>query len=91
MMYSLLNRADHMYCRCCLRGDFILVGDLMRSLSLLIYKQEEGCLEQRAQVSGPGQHAGMSRMGMGYCSAAWAVHGRAQIHQPAARVQTGKG
>jgi hypothetical protein len=32
------------------RGDFILVGDLMRSVSLLMYKQEEETLELRAQV-----------------------------------------
>ncbi|GAX83262.1 hypothetical protein CEUSTIGMA_g10688.t1 [Chlamydomonas eustigma] len=31
------------------RGDFILVGDLMRSVSLLMYKQEEETLELRAQ------------------------------------------
>uniref|UniRef100_A0A7S0WJG8 DNA damage-binding protein 1 n=1 Tax=Chlamydomonas leiostraca TaxID=1034604 RepID=A0A7S0WJG8_9CHLO len=31
------------------RGDHILVGDLMRSLSLLLFKQEEGALELRAQ------------------------------------------
>ncbi|KAF7029677.1 hypothetical protein CFC21_041363 [Triticum aestivum] len=31
------------------RGDFILVGDLMRSLSLLIYKHEEGTIEEVAR------------------------------------------
>lgn len=31
------------------RGDFILVGDLMRSMSLVIYKPEEGALEERAR------------------------------------------
>uniref|UniRef100_A0A7S3QK85 DNA damage-binding protein 1 n=1 Tax=Dunaliella tertiolecta TaxID=3047 RepID=A0A7S3QK85_DUNTE len=30
------------------RGDHILVGDLMRSMSLLLYKPEEGALELRA-------------------------------------------
>ncbi|KAF6166099.1 hypothetical protein GIB67_023809 [Kingdonia uniflora] len=30
------------------RGDFIVVGDLMKSLSLLIYKHEEGTIEERA-------------------------------------------
>lgn len=34
------------------RGDHILVGDLMRSLSLLLFKPEEGALELRAQVGG---------------------------------------
>ena len=32
------------------RGDFIVVGDIMRSFSLLMYKAEEGTLELRAQV-----------------------------------------
>ena len=32
------------------RGDFIMVGDLMRSVSLLVYKPEEETLELRAQV-----------------------------------------
>lgn len=31
------------------RGDFIVVGDLMKSLSLLIYKHEEGAIEERAR------------------------------------------
>ncbi|KAM3330846.1 hypothetical protein ACQJBY_027138 [Aegilops geniculata] len=31
------------------RGDFILVGDMMRSLSLLIYKHEEGKIEEVAR------------------------------------------
>eukprot|EP00798_Chlamydomonas_sp_ICE-L_P003904 gene3904-13974_t len=31
------------------RGDFVVVGDLMRSVSLLMYKQEEGTLELRAR------------------------------------------
>ncbi|CAI5489016.1 unnamed protein product [Closterium sp. Naga37s-1] len=31
------------------RGDFIIVGDLMKSMSLLVYKQEEGALELRAR------------------------------------------
>jgi len=31
------------------RGDFIVVGDLMRSISLLIYKPEEGVIEERAR------------------------------------------
>ncbi|GBG61192.1 hypothetical protein CBR_g19725 [Chara braunii] len=30
------------------RGDFIVVGDLMKSISLLIYKPEEGDIEERA-------------------------------------------
>ncbi|KAF9666475.1 hypothetical protein SADUNF_Sadunf16G0233100 [Salix dunnii] len=30
------------------RGDFIVVGDLMKSISLLIYKHEEGAIEERA-------------------------------------------
>lgn len=34
------------------RGDHILVGDLMRSMSLLLYKPEEGALELRASVGG---------------------------------------
>ncbi|KAJ0084049.1 hypothetical protein Patl1_30303 [Pistacia atlantica] len=29
-------------------GDFIVVGDLMKSISLLIYKHEEGAIEERA-------------------------------------------
>ena len=32
------------------RGDFLLVGDLMRSVSVLVYKPEEETLEMRAQV-----------------------------------------
>mmetsp|Transcript_63382 Transcript_63382/g.200458 ORF Transcript_63382/g.200458 Transcript_63382/m.200458 type:complete len:1099 (-) Transcript_63382:192-3488(-) len=31
------------------RGDFIVVGDLMKSISLLIYKPEEGIIEARAR------------------------------------------
>ncbi|KAK3204520.1 hypothetical protein Dsin_018566 [Dipteronia sinensis] len=31
------------------RGDFIVVGDLMKSFSLLIYKHEEGAIEERAR------------------------------------------
>ena len=31
------------------RGDFIVVGDLMKSVSLLIYKPEEGVIEERAR------------------------------------------
>ncbi|KAE8668377.1 DNA damage-binding protein 1 [Hibiscus syriacus] len=31
------------------RGDFIVVGDLMKSVSLLIYKHEEGAIEERAR------------------------------------------
>ncbi|KAL9818275.1 putative transcription factor WD40-like family [Arabidopsis thaliana] len=31
------------------RGDFIAVGDLMKSISLLIYKHEEGAIEERAR------------------------------------------
>jgi DNA damage-binding protein 1 len=31
------------------RGEFILVGDLMKSMSLLIYKPEEGIIEERAR------------------------------------------
>ena len=30
-------------------GDFILVGDLMRSMTLLQYKQMEGCFEEIAR------------------------------------------
>jgi DNA damage-binding protein 1 len=30
------------------RGDFIVVGDLMKSISLLIYKPEEGAIEAGA-------------------------------------------
>ncbi|KAI3800731.1 hypothetical protein L1987_28825 [Smallanthus sonchifolius] len=30
-------------------GDFIVVGDLMKSISLLIYKHEEGAIEERAR------------------------------------------
>ncbi|XP_052206815.1 DNA damage-binding protein 1-like [Diospyros lotus] len=30
------------------RGDFIVVGDLMKSISLLIYKHEKGAIEERA-------------------------------------------
>ena len=33
----------------CVRGDFIVVGDLMKSLSLLIYKQEEEQIVERAR------------------------------------------
>ena len=32
-------------------GDFILVGDLMRSVTLLAYKSMEGSFEEIAQVS----------------------------------------
>ncbi|XP_048331269.1 DNA damage-binding protein 1a [Ziziphus jujuba] len=31
------------------RGDFIVVGDLMKSISLLMYKHEEGAIEERAR------------------------------------------
>lgn len=31
------------------RGDFIVVGDLMKSISLLIYKPEESAIEERAR------------------------------------------
>ncbi|KAK3268004.1 DNA damage-binding protein 1, partial [Cymbomonas tetramitiformis] len=31
------------------RGDFIVVGDLMKSISLLMYKPEEGIIEERAR------------------------------------------
>ncbi|KAK4488128.1 hypothetical protein RD792_003870 [Penstemon davidsonii] len=31
------------------RGDFVVVGDLMKSISLLIYKHEEGAIEERAR------------------------------------------
>ncbi|ONI11113.1 hypothetical protein PRUPE_4G088300 [Prunus persica] len=31
------------------RGDFIVVGDLMKSISLLIYKHEESSIEERAR------------------------------------------
>ncbi|XP_047339396.1 DNA damage-binding protein 1 [Impatiens glandulifera] len=31
------------------RGDFIVVGDLMKSISLLMYKNEEGAIEERAR------------------------------------------
>eukprot|EP00240_Pyramimonas_obovata_P000173 CAMPEP_0118957844 /NCGR_PEP_ID=MMETSP1169-20130426/62317_1 /TAXON_ID=36882 /ORGANISM="Pyramimonas obovata, Strain CCMP722" /LENGTH=1091 /DNA_ID=CAMNT_0006905945 /DNA_START=129 /DNA_END=3404 /DNA_ORIENTATION=- len=31
------------------RGDFIVVGDLMKSISLLMYKPEEGVIEDRAR------------------------------------------
>ncbi|XP_068656195.1 DNA damage-binding protein 1a-like [Aristolochia californica] len=31
------------------RGDFIVVGDLMKSISLLMYKHEEGQIEERAR------------------------------------------
>eukprot|EP00252_Welwitschia_mirabilis_P019638 TRINITY_DN4603_c0_g1_i1.p1 TRINITY_DN4603_c0_g1~~TRINITY_DN4603_c0_g1_i1.p1 ORF type:complete len:1092 (+),score=216.35 TRINITY_DN4603_c0_g1_i1:257-3532(+) len=31
------------------RGDFIVVGDLMKSVSLLLYKHEEGAIEERAR------------------------------------------
>jgi len=31
------------------RGDFIIVGDLMKSISLLLYKPEEGVIEDRAR------------------------------------------
>ncbi|KAL9676917.1 hypothetical protein QQ045_005139 [Rhodiola kirilowii] len=31
------------------RGDFIVVGDLMKSISLLIYKHEEGAISERAR------------------------------------------
>uniref|UniRef100_A0A7N0V764 DNA damage-binding protein 1 n=1 Tax=Kalanchoe fedtschenkoi TaxID=63787 RepID=A0A7N0V764_KALFE len=31
------------------RGDFIVVGDLMKSISLLIYKHEEGAIQERAR------------------------------------------
>ncbi|KAF9588985.1 hypothetical protein IFM89_017664 [Coptis chinensis] len=31
------------------RGDFIVVGDLMKSINLLIYKHEEGAIEERAR------------------------------------------
>ncbi|KAI8000281.1 DNA damage-binding protein 1 [Camellia lanceoleosa] len=33
------------------RGDFIVVGDLMKSISLLIYKHEEGAIEERAAIT----------------------------------------
>jgi DNA damage-binding protein 1 len=35
------------------RGDFIVVGDLMKSISLLIYKPEEGAIEERARDFNP--------------------------------------
>ncbi|GJN15385.1 hypothetical protein PR202_gb02295 [Eleusine coracana subsp. coracana] len=31
------------------RGDFIVVGDLMKSISLLVYKHEESAIEERAR------------------------------------------
>ncbi|CAM9125233.1 unnamed protein product [Choristocarpus tenellus] len=31
------------------RGDFIIVGDLMRSISLLVYKSLDGCIEEIAR------------------------------------------
>ena len=31
------------------RGDFIVVGDLMKSISLLVYKPDEGAIEERAR------------------------------------------
>lgn len=31
------------------RGDFIIVGDLMKSMTLLMYKPAEGALEVRAR------------------------------------------
>ncbi|KMZ57778.1 DNA damage-binding protein 1 [Zostera marina] len=31
------------------RGDLIVVGDLMKSISLLVYKHEEGAIEERAR------------------------------------------
>ncbi|CAN6454562.1 unnamed protein product [Victoria cruziana] len=34
------------------RGDFIIVGDLMKSISLLIYKHEEGAIEECARDYG---------------------------------------
>jgi hypothetical protein len=37
------------------RGDFIVVGDLMRSVSLLVYKPEEETLELRASVREQGE------------------------------------
>ncbi|CAD7703040.1 unnamed protein product, partial [Ostreobium quekettii] len=35
------------------RGDFIIIGDIMRSMSLLLYKPEEGDLEERARDYNP--------------------------------------
>ncbi|XP_025085056.1 DNA damage-binding protein 1-like [Pomacea canaliculata] len=35
------------------KGDFVLVGDLMRSLTLLAYKQREGCFEEIARDCNP--------------------------------------
>eukprot|EP00850_Spirogloea_muscicola_P009452 SM000053S17409 [mRNA] locus=s53:248703:257116:+ [translate_table: standard] len=35
------------------RGDFIVVGDLMKSISLLIYKPEEGAIEEIARDYNP--------------------------------------
>ena len=32
------------------KGDFVLVGDLMRSMTLLVYKAMEGCFEEVAQT-----------------------------------------
>jgi hypothetical protein len=34
------------WCHCC-RGDFVIVGDLMKSITLLVYKAAEGSLEVR--------------------------------------------
>ena len=35
------------------RGDFIVVGDLMKSISLLVYKPDEGVIEERARDFNP--------------------------------------
>ena len=47
------------YVRCC-RGDFVIVGDLMKSITLLFYKAAEGALEVRLRQHGTAQPPSMT-------------------------------
>lgn len=38
---------SHRACIAACRGDFVVVGDLMKSITLLVYKSAEGSLEVR--------------------------------------------
>lgn len=40
-------------------GDFVVIGDIMKSLTLLVYKGEEGALELRARDYGPAWTTGV--------------------------------
>jgi hypothetical protein len=53
LSYELANECSHhghiIALYVAVRGDFIVVGDLMKSISLLIYKPDEGAIEERAR------------------------------------------